>query len=66
MASKQDFLTQSWANGTEINGAKITTGSLSASQITTGILKAKVGSSSLNLNDGTMLLGSTSNANYLQ
>lgn len=54
--TEQDYLTQTWSNGTEINGDKISTGIISASS----------GGSYLNLNDGSMLLGTTSGTNYLQ
>lgn len=54
--TEQDYLTQTWSNGTEINGDKITT----------GIITASSGGSYLNLNNGSMLLGTTSGTNYLQ
>lgn len=38
--TEQDYLTQTWSSGTEINGAKIKTGTLSADKITTGTLDA--------------------------
>ena len=40
IATKQDYLTQTWTSGTEINGASIKTGTLSADKITTGTLDA--------------------------
>ena len=38
--TEQDYLTQTWTSGTEINGASIKTGTLSADKITTGTLDA--------------------------
>ena len=59
IATKQDYLTQSWTTGTEINGASIKTGTLSASKITTGTLDAsKVVVS--NLNAGNITSGTIS------
>ena len=49
-----------------INGEVIKTGTLDAGKITTGIMQASNGGSYLNLNNGSMMLGSTSMSNYLQ
>lgn len=52
--TEQDYLTQTWSSGTEINGAKIKTGTLSADKITTGTLDAsKVNVTKLNASNIT-------------
>lgn len=59
-ASAQEFLAQSWTNGgtTSINGGMIATDTLSASSITTGIISAGSGVSTINMNNGEFNFGS--------
>lgn len=49
-----------------INGSSIKAGTLDAGKITTGILQAKSGGSYLNLDNGSLMLGSTNMSSYLQ
>ena len=59
-ASAQEYLTQSWtgAGTTSINGGMIATGTLSADKITTGVITAGNGVSTIDMSTGAFSFGS--------
>lgn len=65
IATEQDYLTQTWTSGTEIDGSNIKTGTLSASKITTGTLSADringrtISGTSINLENGTFTVNTS-------